>query len=317
MLFQHCFLLHAKKRWNQRIEKVFRMRTRKVIAEIGVAESLQPEIPHIQAIYDSLETHGLNPGSKQERKKGSKGQVVNASTVANLYESYMPQKGKLGKKVLNTRSPEDLLAIIKPLIAKVVLGPAYLTWIEPLQAVKYDKKRLVLKAASKFNQEQILNRYRRSLESLVSELTDAAIVGIDILVDESMAVKTPPTPAPEALAVKLIDRRNQWGMQQNPTDNPDVDALLRKHGDMRLTFQKCGLFDAPLKPAVKGGWNLRFDSLMSHGNQYGLERVLWAVLYVMQELKRDRSITNPGGVFYHAVKNGKKPESMAALRAYL
>lgn len=69
------------------------MRTRKVIAEINVAENLQPEIPHFQGIYDSLEAHGLKPGSWKERKKGSKGQEIIASTVANLYESYMPQKG--------------------------------------------------------------------------------------------------------------------------------------------------------------------------------------------------------------------------------
>lgn len=293
------------------------MRTRKVVADFGVAANLEPEKPHFQAIYDSLETHGLNPRSKQERKKGSKGKNLIASTMANLYESYMPEKCKAAAKVENLRNHADLWDIIKAIMLEKLSEPSYLTWIEPLKAVGYDGNNLVIAAASDFNREQIKKRFRRELQTILSELTDGTITDVNVEVDETIEHVIPKSSEPETRLPQLIDKRNKWGMVQNPTNNPDVDALLRKHGDMRIVFQQSGLFDIPLKPSTKAGWNLRFDSLMSYGNQYGLERILWAVLYVMQEVKRDRSITQPGGLFYHAVKNAKKPESMAALRAYL
>jgi DnaA N-terminal domain len=293
------------------------MRTRKVVAEIGVAKNLQPETPHFQARYDSLDTHGLDPGSWKEWENGRMGQVVNASTMANLYESYIPQKHQSDEKALPSRSPQDLLAIIKSIIPSIISGPAYSTWIDPLQAVGYAKNRLVLAATSDFNREQILKRYRKDLENLVAELTDGALVGVEVVVDESLVVEIPAAPEPEVIPVKLIDRRNQWGMRQNPTDNPDVDALLRKHGDMRRIFIECGLFKAAFKQRQQNGWGMDFPALMALGKQHGLERILWGMLYVMQEVKKDPSITNPAGVLTAAVRNGKEPDSMAAIKAYL
>ena len=293
------------------------MTTRKIVAEIELDQNQVPGNPHSGRIYDSLEIHGLLPGSKQEREKGSKGKKLKCSTMEALNESYMPEKCKTAAKVENLRNHVELWDIIRPLMLEKLSGPSYMTWIEPLKAIGYDGKSLVIAARSDFNREQIQKRFRKELQTILSELTDGTITDVKVEADESIEHIIPKSSEPETRQPQLIDKRNKWGMIQNPTNNPDVDALLRKHGDMRIIFQKNGLFDIPLKPSTKGGWNLRFDSLMSHGNQYGLERIVWAVLYVMQEVKEDRSITQPGGLFYYAVKNGLKPDSMNALRKYL
>lgn len=90
---------------------------------------------------------------------------------------------------------------------------------------------------------------------------------------------------------------------QNPTNHPQVAAILEKYGDARQVVLKSPIFEVVCKPIEEGGWGMQAGHIIKLVNEYSLERVLWAV----KQTKTYRGqINNRGGFFTNKVRQGQE-----------
>lgn len=86
---------------------------------------------------------------------------------------------------------------------------------------------------------------------------------------------------------------------QNPTNNPEVAALLEKYGDLKQIILKSPIFKEVCASPYKGGWGTSVGCLISFAKKYTLERVLWAI----RETESYRGANNRGAYFNFILKN--------------
>jgi hypothetical protein len=271
------------------------MNTRLHEAHFGVPK---PEIA-TQSLYDSRRPafpHGSWKGREVERETKNLTPVIQAAPN----ESYMRKNAKLNDSI-PTRDYQELWDILKNAIKLEISVPSYETWIEPIVPVGYHSASLVVAASSKFNEEQVLKRYGYRLKELIQELTDSTIK-LEVIIDESLQTHLEAkTPLVTYLPTKRRGK-NAYGIHQNPTNNPIVDELLERHGCMRGIFLETESFQKVWRSRDKGGWGMKFGSLLKAGKEHGLERLLWA----RKVMKVDEDLAdNPGGLFLYYARTGK------------
>ena len=240
---------------------------------------------------------------EEEGEKGRRGFSVASFTQAAQHESYKPEKIISVGEGVHASGAGDLWGNVQQAVRGEVGQVAIATWFSPCKAVGLSDDTLIIAVENGFTQSQLLKRYGTLLRNALSDLTDGKI-GLKVMAQPEL-FEADPQPAAPATAVRQPgSKRTQWAVGQNPTQNPAIDDLLDKYGDMRGVFLKHSMFEVVLKPYSEGGWNIGMGALIAAGKQHTLERVIWA----LKEAKAYRGADDRAKVFFHILRNGLRPD---------
>jgi hypothetical protein len=238
----------------------------------------------------------------EEGKKGRRGVSI-LLTQEPLNESYKAEKINSANPAVNRLTGEGLWLAVRDRLTAELSQPAFDTWIAPIAWDSSSASGISITVASNFNREQVLKRYGHCIKQHLLELAGSPIK-LDVVVNESLSAaleSSGPVIRQRTAQTALTPKpKSPWAAQQNPTNNPEIEMLLEKHGDMRQVFIKDPRFTVVMSPEKDGGWNIGLGALINAGKEYTLERVLWAV----KEAKIYPGAASRRGIFYHILRKG-------------
>jgi chromosomal replication initiator protein len=107
--------------------------------------------------------------------------------------------------------------------------PSFETWISPLKLAFIGENSVTLKAASDFNREQILKRYRNDLKTVLTDALGRS-VSVDVIVEE-------PAPLTEAQNAELRAASDEATLAQQAANRPWTPRTTSSNLNPRYTFE--------------------------------------------------------------------------------